>query len=238
MGGNGLLGSAIVKHLLSLGANPICIDLKNDKIENAVKFISFDITKLNLIKDLAQTLVEKEHIDGLVNASFARAKGWKKHPDEIEWDEWQANIDSQLNSVCLASLYTANSWVKNKSKGVIVNLSSIFGIVAPPMHLYDNINSFPALPYSAIKGGLISFTQFLAAKFGTRGIRANCISPGAVEGSPMQTADKFIEGMKKNMLGRIALPEEIAKPVSFLLSDDSSFITGQNIIVDGGWTNM
>ena len=92
--------------------------------------------------------------------------------------------------------------------------------------------------FVAIKRILISFTQFLAAKFGKHGIRANCISPGAVEGSQMQTADSFIEGMKKNMLGRIAKPEEIAKPVAFLLSEDASFITGQNIIVDGGWTNI
>src|SRR5687767_10118016 len=197
IGGNGLIGSAVVKKLRSLGANPLCIDLKNDRTRDA-KFISFDITKLDLIKELCRSLAEDQQIDGLVNASFARAKGWKKHPDEIEWDEWQANVDAQLNSVCLASLYTANAWVKNRRRGVIVNISSVFGVVSPPMHLYDNENTFPALPYPAIKGGLIAFTAFLAAKFGGKGIRANCISPGAVEGSKMQDADAFIEGMKKN----------------------------------------
>jgi NAD(P)-dependent dehydrogenase (short-subunit alcohol dehydrogenase family) len=236
-GGKGLLGGAIVYELSQQGAQVICIDVKDDKA-GSEKFISFDITKLNLLKEFCGVLVNEEKIDGLVNASFARAKGWKKDPHQMEWDEWQANIDAQLNSVCLSALYTANDWVKNNKKGVLVNLSSIFGVVAPPMHLYDNEKTFPALPYPAIKGGLISFTTFLAAKFGRNGIRANCVSPGAVLGSPMQTADKFIDGMKNNMLGRLAEPAEIAKPVAFLLSENAAFITGQNLVVDGGWTNI
>jgi NAD(P)-dependent dehydrogenase (short-subunit alcohol dehydrogenase family) len=237
VGGNGLIGSAIVNYLISCEALPVVIDLDNKNVRQT-EFIAFDITRLSELKKLGEALVEKNNIDAIVNVSFARSKGWKSHADEINWDEWQANIDAQLNSVCLLSLSVANSWVVRSNAGVILNISSIFGVIAPPMHLYDHVTTFPALPYPAIKGGLIAFTTFLAGKFGKNGIRANCISPGAVEGSQMQKADKFIEGMRKNMLGRLAQPEEIAKPAAFLLSNDSSFITGQNIIVDGGWTNM
>jgi NAD(P)-dependent dehydrogenase (short-subunit alcohol dehydrogenase family) len=237
IGGNGLIGSAIVKHLQHLQASPICVDIKNDNVPG-IKFVEFDISQLNKIKEQCRYLTEVEGIEGVVNVSFARAKGWKRSPDEMEWDEWQANIDSQMNSVCLFSSYISQFWKEKSIKGSIVNVASIFGVISPPVYLYDNIDTYPALPYPAIKGGVIAFSTFMAAKYGPSGIRVNCISPGVVEGAPMQTDDKFSAGMKNNMLRRFASPKEIAKPVSFLLSEYSSFITGQNIIVDGGWTNI
>lgn len=238
IGGNGLIGSAIMQELKACGAHPICIDIYNDKLSETDQFIEYNVSDLANIKEFCKKLVDEIGITALVNSSFARAKGWKQDPDNIEWDEWQANLDAQLNSVCLFSLYCALRWEEKKVNGEIVNISSIFGVVSPPIHLYDNVNTFPALPYPAIKGGIISFTTFLAAKFGKKGIRANCVSPGAIEGAPIQKDDRFTSGMKENMLGRFGKPAEIAKPILFLLSADSSFITGQNLIVDGGWTKI
>lgn len=235
IGGNGLIGSAIVKEILLAGGQVINLDLEVGSTDRS--FIKFDISDLNKLQEVATTLVKTKKITGLVNASFARMKGWKNHHEQIEPEEWLSNINSQLNGPALISLYVCKAWREEGYKASLVNLSSIFGIVSPPVHLYDE-GSFPAIQYPAIKGGIIAFSTFLAAKYGQFGIRVNCISPGVVEGTPMQNKSKFMEGMSMNMLRRFAEPGEIAAPVVFLLSDKSSFITGQNIIVDGGWTKI
>ena len=100
--------------------------------------------------------------------------------------------------------------------------------------LYENTNLHTAAPYSAIKGGIINFTKYLASYFGRKGVRINCVSPGGV----FDNQDPiFVSNYEKKVpMGRMANPDDISPSVSFLLSDDAKYITGQNLIVDGGWT--
>ena len=123
----------------------------------------------------------------------------------------------------------------NQKRGVIVNLASIYGFMAPRFELYENAGFTSPVEYSAIKGALLSLTKYLASYLGKHDIRVNAISPGGVhdhqaESFVTQYSDKTIIG------NRMAEPDDIAGALVFLLSDSSRYVTGQNIVVDGGWS--
>ena len=110
----------------------------------------------------------------------------------------------------------------------------MYGVVAPDFTVYDGTGLTSPVAYSAIKGGLIHFTKYLASYFGPHGIRVNAVSPGGVFDSQHSI---FVSNYERKVpLRRMAVPADMAGPVAFLLSDEASYITGQNLIVDGGWT--
>ena len=124
--------------------------------------------------------------------------------------------------------------MKENRSGSIVNISSIYGVVGPDFTLYNGTDMTMPAAYSAIKGGLINLTRYLASYFGPYNIRINCVSPGGVlDGQPQTFIDNY---NNKVPMKRMANPDDISPSVAFLLSNDSTYITGQNLIVDGGWT--
>lgn len=122
-----------------------------------------------------------------------------------------------------------------KSKGgVIVTLSSIYGIVGPQDDLYEGTDMCMPDWYAFIKGGIITHTRCLASRYGKYGVRVNCISPGGVfDNQPECFVDKY---SARTPLKRMASAQDIVNAVMFLISDTSSYITGHNLVVDGGWT--
>ena len=113
-------------------------------------------------------------------------------------------------------------------------MASIYGIVAPDFSVYNETNMTTPAAYSAIKGGLINLTRYMASYFGPKQIRVNAISPGGIYDKQNIT---FIQNYEKRVpMGRMGSPDDISPAVIFLLSNDSKYITGQNIIIDGGWT--
>ena len=121
-----------------------------------------------------------------------------------------------------------------RSKGSIVNISSIYGVVGPDFTVYDNTQMTMPAAYSAIKGGVVNFSRYLASYYGKKGIRVNVVSPGGIFDHQHET---FVNQYNKKVpMGRMGLPKDIAPSVSFLLSEDAGYITGQNLVVDGGWT--
>ena len=124
---------------------------------------------------------------------------------------------------------------KQKS-GSIVNMASIYGVLGADFSVYEGTTMTMPAAYSAIKGALINFTRYVASYFGPQQVRVNCVSPGGIFDNQN---DVFIENYcKKVPMRRLGIPEDISPAVAFLLSDDSKYITGQNIIVDGGWTSI
>jgi len=126
--------------------------------------------------------------------------------------------------------------MKNQQFGSIVNISSIYGTVGPDFTIYEGTNMTMPAAYSAIKGGIVNFTRYLASYYGPYGIRVNCVSPGGILD---QQDELFVKQYEKKVpMRRMGLPEDIAPSISFLLSDETKYITGQNLIIDGGWTSI
>lgn len=123
-----------------------------------------------------------------------------------------------------------------KKNGSIVNIGSIYGTVGPDFNVYNNTELTMPAAYSAIKGGVINFTRYLSSYYGKNNIRVNCVSPGGIfNNQPVEFVKNYENKVPMQRMGK---PEDISPAVSFLLSDDSSYITGQNLIIDGGWTSI
>jgi NAD(P)-dependent dehydrogenase (short-subunit alcohol dehydrogenase family) len=251
-GALGLIGKEHCHALDEAGANVIVADIDENKCENFAKTlqtesigISIDVTKPESIKRLREIVLEKfAHIDVLVNNAaindmFENPKAaseqskFEKYPLEL----WQKSVDVNLTGVFLCSQILGAEMAKQK-KGSIINVASTYGITAPDQSLYiqeDGTQSFYKPPaYSATKGAVIMFTRYLASYWGNDGVRVNTLTPGGVENFQ---DDFFVQKYSaKTILGRMAKPSDYKGALIFLASDASSYMTGSNLVIDGGWT--
>ena len=231
-GGNGLLGKEMVNDITEKGGVAICADISVDT-DLSLNTLKLDVTSESSIIN-AYKLVNNYYgqIDGLVNNAYPRTQDWGNEFEDIKLASWQKNVDFQMNSVfvCIQKIVP----YLLKSKGNIINIGSIYGVVGNDFTVYENTGLTSAAAYSAIKGGLINFTRYLASYYGKDAVRVNLVSPGGVLDNQHPT---FIKQYNHKVpMKRMANPNDIAPSVSFLLSDEARYITGQNLIVDGGWT--
>ena len=232
-GGSGLIGQCIINDLKKKGAIAINAEISVDT-DLSQGNVHCDITSEESVNDLINIVIERYlKIDGLVNNAYPRTKDWGTKLEEIPLLSWKKNVDMQLNSVFLLCQKALSQMVKQQY-GSIVNIGSIYGVVGNDFTIYEGYGGTSPAAYCAIKGGIINFSRYLASYFGKYGIRVNCVSPGGIKDNQHPS---FIERYEyKSPLKRMGKPEEIAPAISFLLSDESSFITGHNLMVDGGWT--
>lgn len=234
-GGSGLIGKAIVEDVRRKGGIAVNLDI-NVKNKPDESEIYCDITSLESIKDAVQSCMEHfGQINGLVNNAYPRTKDWGIAFEDIRPESLKQNVDWQLNSTILFCQEVIKK-IKKQRSGAIVNIASIYGVVGNDFSIYEGTNMEPPAAYAAIKGGMINFSRFLASKYGKDNIRVNCVSPGGIFDHQPPSFVKAYE--KKVPLHRMGNPDDIAPVVSFLLSDDAKYITGQNLIVDGGWTTI
>ncbi len=232
-GGKGLIGKAIVKDIQQNGGIAVCLDIQaeNDLSQHEM---TCDITTIAGIKKAVEAVSDHYgKIDGWVNNAYPRTKDWGNDFLDIEEDSLNKNVNWQLNSYILCCQQLVKKYLQN-SGGVIVNIASIYGVVGNDFTIYEGTSINPPAAYSAIKGGLINFSRFLASKYGKDNIRVNVVSPGGIfDHQP----DAFVIAYEHKVpMKRMGKPDDIAPAVSFLLSDGAQYITGQNLVVDGGWT--
>lgn len=232
-GGNGLIGKPILEDLRINNAIIINADIN---VETNVEKGNYkcDVTSEDSIIELVDLVVEKYgRIDGLVNNAYPRTKDWGTKFEDISYQSWRTNVDMQMNSVFFICQQVLKV-MKKQNSGSIVNISSIYGVVGNDFTLYEAYGGTSPAAYSAIKGGIVNFTRYLASYYGKFNIRVNCLSPGGIKDNQDLS---FIERYEsKSPLKRMGEAHEIAPGISFLLSDEASFITGHNLMIDGGWT--
>lgn len=232
-GGSGLIGKELISDINRKGGLAINADI-GVKTNLQKGTLQMDITNDQSIHNGINLIIEYfGRIDGLVNNAYPRTKDWGIKFEDINPESWRKNIDMQLNSYFVCSQKVLKI-MANQNHGAIVNIASIYGVVGNDFTLYEEYGGTSPAAYSAIKGGLINFTRYLASYYGKKGIRVNCVSPGGI--FDYQHPSFVTRYEAKVPMGRLGNPDDIAPAVSFLLSDEAKYITGQNLIVDGGWT--
>lgn len=234
-GGNGLIGKSITKYLFKNNAIVINFDIADISNVDCTDYICCDITKPNEVENSINIVINKYNkIDGLVNNAYPRTSDWSNKLEDITLNSWSTNIDLQLNSLFYITKLVTQQMIMQKY-GSIVSIASIYGIVGNDFTVYENTNGMTSpAAYSAIKGAVINYTRYLASYLGKYNIRVNTVSPGGVINNQHPNFIKQFEN--KVPLKRMANPDDISPSVAFLLSNESIYITGHNLVVDGGWT--
>lgn len=237
-GGKGLIGSEIVKAFHDFKAVVVVADKAIDDIKEEIIsdifYVKTDITSESSVKETFADIIDKfGHLDVMVNCAYPRTFDWGLRFEEILFESWKKNVDDQLGG-CFLTCQLAAEQMKKQKSGSIINCASTYGVVAPDFSIYEETEMTMPAAYAAIKGGVITFTKYLATYYAKFNVRVNSVSPGGVFNNQPK---KFVENYsKKTPLGRMAKPSELAGIVIFLASDASTYVTGQNILVDGGWT--
>ncbi len=246
-GAGGNLAEKISLILADLGANLILISrrnkLKNNydkklnlaypniKIKKIICNLSSEKSRKNLIKKL-----NKEKIDILINnATFkdnnlvAYASNFKKQ----NLKKWKLSLE--INLICAFHLSQGlYKKLKQSGNGSIINISSIYGVYSPDWKIYKGTNLGNSSAYASAKAGLIQLTKWLSSTLAPN-IRVNSISPGGIF---RDQPKKFVKAYNnRTLLGRMATEDDLMGIIAYLASDASSYVTGQNIIIDGGWGN-
>lgn len=241
-GGAGLLGRTFCQAIADNGgiavvaeydiaiAEKLCTSLENASIVPA----QVNITDKNSIKTLIGTISEKYgRIDALVNSAYPRNKNYGKHFFDVAYSDFCENVGMNLGGYFLTSQQFA-AYFEKQGYGNIINLASIYGVIAPRFEIYDNTPMTMPVEYAAIKSGLIHLTKYMAKYFKGKNIRVNTISLGGIED---KQPEPFLKAYKEFCLNKGMLnAKDISGTVLYLLSDLSEFVNGQNIVVDDGFT--
>lgn len=247
-GGGGHLALAIAEALSEYGANIVLADINEDGLKKNKERITqqFGIKCETEICDIAdddkaRALPGKTanifgRLDILVNnAAFVGTsdiEGWATSFEKQTIDSWRKAMDVNINAVfnlcqCAAPLLSKNG------KGSIINIASIYGVLGPDQHLYEGTQMGNPAAYAASKGGLIQFTRWLSTVLAPD-IRVNAISPGGIERGQDKAFQKRYT--QRTPLGRMGTEEDLKGIAAYLASDAAAYLTGQNIMVDGGWS--
>ena len=232
-GGNGRLGKTFAESLSSMGNKIHIFDISDNYsfVSENIIYHKVDITnEKDVFKAVDNIVNEYEKIDFLINNAALQITN---SFENMSIDDFKKSIDVNLNAsyVCIKAV---SRYMMEAKSGNIINIGSIYGVVSADPSIYGNSGLNSPDAYAASKGGLIHLTKYLAVNLAKYNIRVNAISPGGVfDNQPDEFMKKYLPKVPMNrMLDR----KELIGPLMFLLSDASSYITGQNIIVDGGFT--
>jgi NAD(P)-dependent dehydrogenase (short-subunit alcohol dehydrogenase family) len=247
IGGAGFLGKEISAGLAELGANIVIAsrNLRNNEdfaellsqrfVNINVKSYEVDITNDESVRQLMSHIDENwpDGLDILVNCGWS---GRKNDFNSISMDDWKNDLD-----VCLTGVFRTIKLAMPllaKKKGNVLNIASMYGHVAPDYRLYDSEKYANPPSYGAAKAGIIQLTKYLSSFLSPQGIRVNCISPGPFPFPQTQLENpEFMKRLSdKNPMNRLGNPYEIKGAATLLCSSAGSFMTGQNICIDGGWS--
>lgn len=249
-GGAGILGSRFADALAAKGARVALVDHNSGKAQEVAETVNVhypgavlpyatDITRPEDLQSLRENVeADLGPVDVLINNAAFKSPNFFEPFETFPLDDWNQVMAVNTTGVMLAC-QAFGAGMAERGRGSIINTLSIYGIVAPDQRIYEGseyegraINT-PAV-YSASKAAVWGLTKYLAAYWGGKGVRVNAVTPGGVYSGQNET---FVQRYSDKVpLGRMAEPDELCGAVLFLASDASSYVTGQNMVVDGGWT--
>lgn len=254
-GGAGLLGPSFAEAVLEAGGRVTILDIDPARLERSranlrgrfdgrCDWIRCDLTDACDVEAAVAAAETASPVDILINAAAidpktdssretAAGTGFTNYP--LDW--WQRSLGVNLTGMFLVTRAVCRG-LEARGRGVIVNISSTYGLVGPDQRIYREGRPAPYFvkpaDYSVTKAGVVGFTRYLATYYARTGIRVNCLTPGGVYNDHDPA---FTEAYSaRTLLGRMARRDEYKGPILFLCSEASSYMTGANVIVDGGWT--
>ena len=244
-GGAGLIGRSFIEAIINENGVAIIADIDHElgqsvktKLSKELKtknidFIQMDVTsKQSLIDSIAYLNGKYHKIDALVNNAYPRNNKYGRHFFDVEYDDFVENLGMNLGG-CIIPSQLFSLYFQKQGYGNIINISSIYGVIAPKFEIYDNTEMTTPVEYAAIKSGMLHLTKYMAKYFKKKNIRVNAISPGGIlDGQPREFLSEYNQQCStKGMLD----PKDLNGTLTFLLSDASQYVNGQNIIVDDGF---
>lgn len=258
-GGAGFLGKVFAEAVAEMGGMPILLDVSLNYVNEAIESLAqkgyvatgfcVNITNKENVQKVTKEIAEAhKQVHVLINAAAFAMKnlqeggeGFFAPFEEYEKSLWEVSLDVNLTGTFLVT-QEIGKMMKACKYGVIINVASDVAVISPDHRIYEADERFDykgvsfntPIAYPVTKAGILSFTRYLATYWAKHGIRVNSISPAGVY---RQQDEKFVEQLVYRIpLGRMAYPEELKGPIVFLASEASSFMTGGNLIIDGGRT--
>lgn len=241
-GGCGLLGEAFVRALAERGDDVIAVDVDDDAgtelasnfEDDRVTYRHCDVTRPEALDEVLEDARARHGtVDAVVHAAYPRTSTWGTPFENLNAEEVAENLRLQLGGAIMVS-QRAVAHFREQGGGHLVHVGSIQGLAAPKFRHYEGTDMTSPLEYTAIKTGLLGVVRYLAKYLSGTGIRVNGISPGGIEdGQPEAFLERYEEDCtSKGMLD----PEDVTGALLFLLSEQSEYVNGQNLVVDDGWS--
>ncbi|MFQ2913908.1 oxidoreductase [Aeromonas caviae] len=242
-GAGGLLGSHLVPSILAQGGKVIAADINVDAMAQRLATQGVDIADDNLTlisldvtceESLKTFFSRQEHLDGAVNATYPRNKTYGAHFFDVSLSSFNENISLHLGSAFLFTQQCAAYFKTHETAFSLVNMSSIYGVVAPKFDIYNNTKMTMAVEYAAIKSAIQHLSKYVVTYVNDSRFRINLVSPGGLLDNQSEI---FCQAYKKQTCGKGMLDvSDVVGSIMFLLSDQSRYVTGQNIVVDDGFS--
>lgn len=245
-GGAGFLGRNFANAIIQSGGKAVIADCNLKNAEecateissksnpNSILAVEMEITSKSSINTAIELIDRKfGRIDVLVNSAYPRNKNWGQHFEEVSYQDFCENVNMHLGGCFLVS-QQFSKYFKNKGEGHVINLSSIYGFCAPKFDIYNETEMTMPVEYAVIKSAITHLTRYLTNYYKGTGVRFNTLSPGGVLN---QEPKIFIKNYNK-YAGKIGMlePQHLCGALVFLISNASSAINGQNIVIDDGWS--
>jgi len=244
-GGAGRLGPSFSEALMEAGCKVVLADFDKKRGEEAVGrlekkfksqiiFYQTDVTDKKSVDSLVSFVSKKfKQIDILVNGAMAVGENIYKPIESTSWEDWTKVMEVNVGGTFLCS-QAVGAVMKKQKSGSIINIGSVYGVGGADKRIYGNSGINSPAAYAASKGAVINLTRYLAVYWADSGIRANSISPGGVFDD--QDKDFVSKYSARTPMGRMLKRDELKGALLFLASNASSYVTGHNLMVDGGWT--
>lgn len=232
--GFGLIGKKINQHLKESGYKTVVFDLQEIPGETCFKL---DITSEASVSEVISKLnAAGILLEGIVNCSYPRGKNYGRRLENVQLEDFNSSLNLHLGGYFNVMKNFGAYFKDLRRPSSIVSFSSIYGVIPPRFEIYESQSFTMPVEYAAIKSAIIHLNKYMAKYFKGTDVRFNTISPGGVYDSHSESFLKEYGDHALSSRGGMLDPQDLSGAVRFLLSDESRYINGQNLIVDDGWT--